>query len=107
MSDVIEKMCEAHWNEMHCDGWSWREIVDGLAGNNDDVRRQMQDHASDLSAAMRSAIAILSKPENISDEMLQDFFGAIFDEGGILDATLISKEAYRKAISASIKAMLG
>lgn len=86
MSELIEKMCEAHWNELErvC---SWQTLASEDGYEADRSRK-----------AMRAALAILAKPENITNSACEAFWPAL--GGAQTNACL------KEAIAAAIKEML-
>jgi len=54
---ALDAACEAYWNSMFPDGWSWREMHDGEAGNSPSERDRSELHAKDIVTAIECAVA--------------------------------------------------
>lgn len=61
LSDYLDKACLAFWNDLHADGWSWREMIEGRAGNNETERQTGKEYALTIAHAMSAAIATSRK----------------------------------------------
>lgn len=55
---AIDAACEAYWNSRTFDGWSWREMRDGQAGNSDRERELGQEYAEEIAKAIECAILV-------------------------------------------------
>jgi hypothetical protein len=61
LSPELDAACEAYWNDLFADGWSWREMIGGRAGNNTRERELGQHHALEIAHAIQCAINAFSK----------------------------------------------
>lgn len=92
MSDgLIEKMCEAHWNCFEQGGgdYAWKKLKESTR--------------IDCLAEMRSALAILAKPENITFEMVDALTGTL---NWMRCAEYGDMRSVPEAIAASIQSLL-
>lgn len=53
---ALDAACQAYWESINIDGWSWRELRDGQAGNTKRERELRQSHAEDIAVAIECAI---------------------------------------------------
>lgn len=64
---MVEDACRTYWESINCDGWSWQEMREGTAGNNQRDREVALEHASDIAVAMHAALsAAIPRPARLA-----------------------------------------
>jgi len=103
MSDVIEKIKERIAIRLYSslggegDGSEWATGIP-------DTRDEYREYAAEVLA---ETIAVLSKPENISDLMLEAFKAGLYRGPAVGDETNVEIHArYRKALAAAIASLV-